>query len=84
MVKLVWTEVMERALLQSMVDVVRNGKRAEIGFKKKAWTQAMHEVKSAAHSSDMITTKKIKNKLHSLKQLWKEWIRLDEKVLGWG
>ncbi len=44
----------------------------------------MHEVKRAAHSSDVITTEKIKNKLHSLKQLWKKWIRLDEKVSGWG
>lgn len=59
MVKLVWTEAMERALLQSMVDVVRNGKRAETGIKKEAWTQAMYEVKRAAHSSDVITTEKI-------------------------
>ena len=66
-----------------MVDVVRNGKRAETGFKKEVWTQVMHEVKRAAHSSDVITTEKFKNKLHSLKQLWKKWIRLDEKVLGW-
>ena len=84
MVKLVWTEAMERALLQSMVDAVRSGKRAESGFKKEAWTQAMNDVKTAAHSSDVITPEKIKNKLQSLKQLWKEWIKLDEKVLGWG
>ncbi len=84
MVKLVWTEVIERALLQSMVDAVRNGKRAELGFKKKAWTNAMDDVKRAAHSSNVITPEKIKNKLQSLKQLWKEWIRLDEKGLRWG
>ncbi len=84
MVKLVWTEAIERALLQSMVDVVRNGKKAESGFKKEAWTQAMNDVKWAAHSSDVITPEKIKIKLQSLKQLWKEWIRLDEKVSGLG
>ncbi len=67
-----------------MVDAVRNGKKAKSGFKKEAWTQAMNDVKRAVHSSDVITPEKIKIKLQSLKQLWKEWIRLDEKVLGLG
>lgn len=44
MFKLAWTEEMRRALLQSMVEAVRNGKRAESGFKKEAWIQALKEV----------------------------------------
>ncbi len=55
-----------------MVDTLRNGKRAELGFKKEAGTQAMNDLKRAAHSSDVITPEKIKNELQSLKQLWKE------------
>ncbi len=51
---------MERTLLQSMIDTVKNGNRAESGFKKEAWTQAMNDVKRAAHSSDVITPEKNK------------------------
>ena len=68
MVNLVWTEVMERALLQSMVDAVRNSKRAESGFKKEAWTQALNDVQKAPHRSDVIMSEKIKNKLDFLEQ----------------
>ncbi len=67
-----------------MVDAVRNIKKTESRFKKEAWTQAMNDVKRAAHSSGVITPEKIKNELQSLKQLWKEWVGLDEKVSGWG
>lgn len=84
MVKLVWTEEIERALLQSMVDAVRNGKRTETGFKKKAWIQGLKNVQESSTSLDAIPQEKIKNKLDSLKQEWKEWRRLDEKVSGWG
>ena len=59
---------MERALLQSMVDAVRDSKRAESGFKKEAWAQALNDVQKTAHRSDVITPEKIKNKLDSLKQ----------------
>lgn len=61
---------------------MKNSKKAETGFKRVAWTQAIHVVKKAAYFLDVITMDKIKNKLYSLKQLWKKWIRLDEKVSG--
>lgn len=57
---------MERALLQSMVDAVRNGKRAETGFKKEAWIQGLKNVQKSSKSSDAIPLEKIKNKLDSL------------------
>ena len=66
-----------------MVNAVRNGKKAESGFKKEAWTQALNDVQKAAHCWDVITPEKIKNKLDSLKQKWKKSIKSDEKVLGW-
>lgn len=67
MARLVWTEEMERALLQSMVDAVRNGKRAESGFKKEAWIQALKDIQESRTISEAIAMEKIKNKLNSLK-----------------
>lgn len=52
-----------------MIDAIRSGKRAELGLKKKAQTQAINNVKIAAYFSDVIISEKIKNKLQSLKQL---------------
>lgn len=72
MVKLVWTKAIEQILFQSMIDAVRNDKRVELKFKKEAWTQAINNVKTAVHFSNVITSEKIKNKLQSLKQLWKK------------
>lgn len=45
---------------------MRNGKRDETGFKKKASIQAMYEIKKAAYFSDVIIIEKIKNKFYSL------------------
>ncbi|MCJ1344922.1 hypothetical protein MMC31_003127 [Peltigera leucophlebia] len=39
-----WTRAMELVLLDSMVDSVRNGLRAESGFKKAAWTEALRMI----------------------------------------
>lgn len=36
-----WTRAIELVLLDSMVDSVRNSLRAESGFKKAAWTEAL-------------------------------------------
>lgn len=66
-----------------MVDIVKNGKKVKSEFKKETWTQAINNVKMATHFSNVIILEKIKNKLQFLKQLWKKWIRLDEKVLKW-
>lgn len=67
MVKLGQIEKIEQLLLQSMVDIVRNGKKAKTGFKKKAWIQSLKNVQKSSISSNAIPQKKIKNKLDSLK-----------------
>ena len=43
-IKLVWTEKVVQVLLQSIVDIVRNEKRAETSFKKEAWIQNLKNV----------------------------------------
>lgn len=54
---------MEQVLFQSIVDAVRSGKRVELRFKKKAWTQGINDIKTAVYFSDIIILEKIKNKL---------------------
>lgn len=67
MPKLTWTTEMEHALLQSMIEQVRSGKRAESGFKKKAWVISINQVKMVAKLPDLVTMKKAKDKLDTLK-----------------
>ena len=67
MPELTWTTEMERALLQSMVEQVRGGKRAESGFNKEAWVISVDQVKGVAKLPDLVTMKKAKDKLDTLK-----------------
>lgn len=84
MSKLTWTTEMERVLLQSMVEQVRSGKRAESGFKKEAWVISVDQVKVVAKLPDMVTMKKAKDKLDTLKTKWNIWWKLRYEVSGWG
>ena len=84
MVKLTWTTVMERKLVSTMVDQVRSGKRAENGFKKEAWVSSVDQVKLATKFPDLVTMKKIKDKLDNLKGKWNMWLKLRYQVSGWG
>lgn len=70
MSKLTWTTEMERALLQSMVEQVRGGKRAESGFKKEEWVISVDQVKGVAKLPDLVIMKKAKDKLDTLKTKW--------------
>lgn len=76
MPKLTWTTEMEHILLQSMVDQVRSGKRAESGFKKEAWVVSLDQVKGVAKFPDLITMKKAKDKLDTIKTKWNIWLKL--------
>lgn len=49
---------MKQALFKSLVDAVRNGKRVELGFTKKGWMQAVNDIKTAAHYSNVIILEK--------------------------
>ena len=75
---------MERVLLQSMVDQVRSGKRAESGFKKEAWVVSVDQVKAIAKLPDLVTLKKAKDKVDSIKTKWNIWWKLRYEVSGWG
>lgn len=46
-----------------MVDIMKSGKRVKLEFKKKAWIQAINDIKIAADFLDIIILEKIKNKL---------------------
>lgn len=70
MAKLTWTTVMERVLLQAMVDQVSCGKRAESGFKKEALVAAVDQLKEVTTTPDLITLRKAKDKLDTLKAKW--------------
>lgn len=84
MPKLSWTTVMERALLQTLVDQVRSGKRAESGFKKEAWAASLEQVQLVAQHPDLVTLKKSKDKVDNLKAKWNMWVKLRYEVSGWG
>lgn len=75
---------MERALLQTMVDQVRCGKRAESGFKEEALVASVDRVKEISTVPDMVTLRKAKDKLDTLKAQWNIWVKLRYKMSGWG
>lgn len=70
MAKLTWTTVMERVLLQTMVDQVRCGQRAESGFKKESLVAAVDQLKKVTTTPDLITLRRAKDRLHTLKAKW--------------
>lgn len=82
--QLSWTIVMERALLQTLVDQVRSGKRAESGFKKEAWVASLEQVQLVAQHPDLMTLKKSKDKVDNLKAKGNIWVKLRYEVSGWG
>ena len=76
MPKLSWKIVIERALLQTLVDQVRGGKRAETGFKNEALVASLEQVEFVAQHPDLVTLKKSKDKLDNLKVKWNIWVKL--------
>ena len=82
--QLQWTPAMDLALIDSILKSVRNGLRAESGFKKEAWLIALGKVKEALNSSQEITIKQMMSKLQWFKTKWKEWRIMRYDVSGWG
>ena len=83
MVVLMWTLEMEFALLTSMLESVRNGLRAESGFKKEAWKTAVEDVKKVLKNKREVIVDQLKTKFQWYKTKWKEW-SLIKKNSGWG
>ena len=78
-----WSLEMEQVLLDSMVISVRGGLRAETGFKKAAWLEALKNIVTKFPSQSTLTTKQLTTKLQWYKTKWKEWLILDN-LSGWG
>lgn len=58
-----WTRAMELVLLDSMVDSVRNGLRAESAFKKAAWVEALQMITTEFPLQSKLTIKQLTTKL---------------------
>lgn len=60
-----WTPEMTTALLTELRDQVRNGKRADNGFKKEAWTTAVTKA-NEFNDSTLVTVKQAQNKVDTI------------------
>lgn len=78
-----WTIAMELVLLDSMVVSVREGLRAESGFKKAAWVEALRIIVAEFPLQSALTIKQLTTKLQWYKTKWKEWLIIDD-LSGWG
>lgn len=58
-----WSRAMELVLADSMVDSVRNGLLAELGFKKAAWVEALQMIVTEFPLESELTIKQLKTKL---------------------
>jgi|SRR6267154_3026810 hypothetical protein len=78
-----WTPAMTTALLTELRDQVRNGKRADNGFKKEAWTTAVIKA-NEVNDSALVTVKQAQNKVDTIKALYKDWQGLSQASgFGW-
>lgn len=73
---------MELVLLDSTVDSVCNGLRAETGFKKIAWAEALRMIMTEFPLQSELTVKQLTTKLQWYKTKWKEWVIVDD-LSGW-
>jgi hypothetical protein len=77
-----WTHEMQEALLVTLLDQCRAGKRADSGFKKEAWVAVLVAVQAITTSP--INEKQAKSRIDWFKSMWKEWCALeDNSGFGW-
>jgi hypothetical protein len=73
---------MQEALLVTLLDQCRAGKRADSGFKKEAWVAVLVAVQAITISP--INEKQAKSRIDWFKSMWKEWCALeDNSGFGW-
>lgn len=80
-----WTPSMDERLFETLVEMVRAGMRAELGFKKEAWNCCIRNVKEVMGDDPLrehLDAKKCKTKTDTNKQRWREWVILRNKP-GW-
>jgi hypothetical protein len=77
-----WTPEMQEALLVTLLDQCKAGKRADSGFKKEAWVVVLIAVQTISPS--LISDRQVKSRVDWFKSLWKEWCALeDNSGFGW-
>lgn len=60
--------VVERVLIETMVDQIRSRQQVETKFIKETWIIFIDQVKEVAKCRNLMIFKKIKNKLDTLKK----------------
>ena len=84
--KLFWTPAMEQALLEGLARQVVDGKQAESGFKKEAWTAVIKDIQAVMPGAipHPITQQQAKNKMAIWKRRYVIWVELgDLSGFGW-
>ena len=84
-----WTEPMLEMLLETLVDQVRQGKRADSGLKAEAYAAALPKVQArmapgnCRGGTSSLTRDKLRAKVSSLKKLYTAYLKLlDESGFG--
>src|SRR5438045_8256108 len=87
---LTWSSEMEEALLDGLCKQVRQGKRADSGFKKEAWMAVLPSIQALVTQKDdkgnlcQLTQTQASNKTLEFKTLYIEWQLLCEATgFGW-
>ncbi len=82
--KFSWSLAMHAALLETLCDQCRLGKRSDSGFKKEAWVAVISTVQEAYLGSHILTEVQVRSKGDWYKAMWKEWVQLDDNSgFGW-
>jgi hypothetical protein len=72
------------ALLHTLLDQTRAGKRADSGWKKEAWVTVLAAVQEVYLGPVRIEEKQVKSRLEWFKGTWKEWLALEgNSGFGW-
>ena len=61
-VRVSWTSEIEEALLETLLEQARAGKRADSGFKKEAWVDVVQKVQAAIRRPYALTVSQCKSK----------------------
>jgi hypothetical protein len=82
--RITWSDEMVEALIEWLYGVFKDGKAADSGFKKEAFTGAAAAVEKVCTSGTSPSWDKCKNKWGDFKEKWKHWLVLSEMSgFGW-
>lgn len=83
--RITWTHALEEAAINSLIDSIDAGFRPHGTFKTEAWKRAVKAAQAIAplNMQPLITRERVKQKLDSMKTLWRCWRELSD-LSGWG